>query len=289
MNIHSPSFTTTSRLEVKIEQYQYIAKDNIPKNLVGFITDNVRDCVCGLISSDQGFVFFHFYRRDDPEDLKQRIEKDFKNSTCIKISLFGGNFVNTFFPWEVTERELHFLPQDKKSEYCGIEAMKLIQESEKEPLKVVYTVDLSKFGLELLQLVGQCQKNLKDNGFFEYDLDLLNTKLKEKQFQVFAFEDRSHFKVQRFEDFIGYQSLSKVLYAISEITLSDKSNLKHHYCYPSKLVIADFDGSCSAHVSEHPGFGLLNWNYEIAKDVNDVVLHKIKYADHFIDNRLLES
>lgn len=103
----------STRLDVEMGKYQFIPKGKIPENLDGFVTSNVVECVCGFISSEQGFAFFHFFRMNDPKYLTDLIKRDFAEATHIKMVLIGGNPTNLFLPWKEKKRELKFMDWNK--------------------------------------------------------------------------------------------------------------------------------------------------------------------------------
>ena len=78
-------------LEVEMEYYLFVKKKIVPSNLAGFYTYNVCECLCGFISSEKGYAFFHFFKRQDAGHLINLIERDVSDSEALNIFLVGGN------------------------------------------------------------------------------------------------------------------------------------------------------------------------------------------------------
>lgn len=281
---------TNFSLEVATGEYYYLPKTYIKDYITGFITKDVRDCICGLISSDQGYAFFHFFRNDDPKDLAEKIKKDFKNSTSVKILLIGGNLINSFLPWKEKNRELKYLSDDKTTNSSGLQAMELMSQrlNVDSSFNTVCELTDPLKKEEMAKLLKECVTKTTQKNLFEYNYDSLNRKLSEKDFLVSGFFGQCTFRVRSTKDFIGYQNLAKVMHVLTVDTkLFNKHKIKHLHCKPGYLVKANFNGTCRAEsfYNNNP----LSCHFLTTRNVDGMTPSKIKNTNQFFDNRYLKN
>lgn len=100
-------------LKVPMRQYHYISKKDM-NGVTGFVTENVCECVAGVIIGRDGYAMYHFSVNDDPGSLADNIWLDFHHTDNIKHIIFGGNVVDSFFPWKSKNRHVLFTSTPKK-------------------------------------------------------------------------------------------------------------------------------------------------------------------------------
>lgn len=248
MRIMDPSspIALPSRSVISSGQYQYVPKSQINGNRIGFIAPNVCECVCGLITSDQGVGFFHFSRSCKPSDLAEKLKKDFQNATSVKITLIGGNPVPGFSPWKEKNRELTY--ENGENKLSGPEAMEKFRKEGKPDMGCSY-----QDAQNLLAILDTCSKKaFEGKSLITYDYNLLNEKLAEKSFKAMDRNGQFSFKISNYKDFSGYQTLAKVIHVLTGIPeLFTGNNIQHYnnlikIYSPVNDTTANFDGDFNA-------------------------------------------
>lgn len=256
-------------LSVDMSHYQFLPKDTIPKNIKGFFTRNVCECVAGMISSDQGFGFFHYFRLDDPERLKSLISRDFGNATSVKITLFGGNPNFNCFPWKAENRELVLEKKDGTLLH-NQEAASLLTLSNNVSFrhpnpKIAFSQTQPSYMEGIYMSNATIQENRTDS-LICYNWTRIDESLKEKKFTNFGFvvSDAREigftidFTITGIKDLSGYQNTR----IIKDICSIFDANTTHFNCMTGADIFADFNGDIGAkeyssfpciHLKEFPG------------------------------------
>jgi len=225
-------------LNVRMKEYCYISKKNIPQDISGFCTDNVCECVSGFISSDQGYACFHFYRLNDAKALSAMIKKDFEDATSVKMNIIGANLGTIFLPWKTKDRNLTY------DFYKDEEAM---AELKKDLYMKCYL--LKEDEESFFDILEESRIKINEN-LFIYNAEVVDRKLKEKKFQV-TMNGKCQFIVTGIKDFVAYQNLARVTYELSNNSnIFSNKNTSHFNCFKpqkngdkEKTVIFDFSGS----------------------------------------------
>lgn len=275
----SPQRQESIRLNVEMGTYQFISKEKMPEKLVGFVTQNVCECACGYISSDQGYAFFHFFRLDDPDCLAELIKRDFSESTNVKMILMGGNPTNLFLPWKDKKRNLKFIDWDYETESpaekVGAEALIRLRQGVRDESdyfsKCLVPVQNKNM---LFQLISECITTKTKDGLITYDYAVLDKKMSEQKFHVEGFDGFCFFNVASVKDFIGYQNISKLIYAAIKTHLFTGENVSHFNCKIGATLFADFSGNFGVQSREG------NVSEELVGVVSDIIGNKPEFSDY---------
>lgn len=249
--MQSNFFPEPRYLEVGMYYYQFIPKDKIQPNLIGFATENVCECVCGLISSNEAYAFFHFQRLNDAQHLAELIHQDFKNAIDIKLTLIGGNLGNCFLPWKAKDRNVALKDADAKLFGTdAIDRMKTLIAEINEDFTFCISYDRETEIKALIRSAINENSELSNNNLITYNFAALNEKLASSNFQVYGFDFDLSFNVRSVNDFVAYQNLSRVFKAlISDSSLFNETNVTHYHSPIGDNVFAKFNGTCGAYSS----------------------------------------
>ena len=241
-----------SFIEVQMENYFFIPAEKMT-NFKGFYTRNVCECVCGLITSEKGYAFFHLYRLSDPDNLLQLIQRDFKGAENISIHLIGGNPGNLFFLWKEKNRKLtkeEYIESDKSTKnYDGGKAMEShLNDINNSSLGVIdswykYYSDSNRTE-ELKKIYEESILTKDENNLIQYDYTKINKHLNAMKLSVHGLDSSSTFTVVSIKDLIAYQNLSKVIEVVSKF---HSKSITHSNCPITFNVIAYFDGKLKAY------------------------------------------
>ncbi|WP_028387530.1 hypothetical protein [Legionella fairfieldensis] len=227
-------------LNVPMENYLFIPKNKHSENIKGFFSHGVWDCVCGFISGKNGYAFFHFYKKNDPDCILNLIKKDFESDPELRITLIGGSLSNAFNPWK--EKNRHVSAEDWNNNYAqltGNDAINWIRKTEINPDSSYFHPE-RKNRHKLEKIVQECIIEL-DNGFIEYDYKKLDLMLKDLNLTVRGFGGAASFNVRGIKDLVGYQNMGRLLRAFSESRIVSKENISHYHCVPGYDVVVNFN------------------------------------------------
>lgn len=235
--IEDPISEKMKYLHIGMSRYRYIPKGSIPKNLKGFFTFFVCECVAGIISSDQGYGFFHYFKTNDPSNLQNLISRDFGNATSVKIILIGGNSNNLCLPWKVHNRELKLKKPDGSMLY-GENALAQLVTIPENSISFASRQD------EYYDMQAIFEENLtmlENKKRYIYDRSKINEILRDRKFVVHSHTSLGacSFEVKGVKDFVGYQNVE----AVKKVCAIFDLNVVHYNCRLGSSVFADFDGN----------------------------------------------
>ncbi|MBA4697038.1 MAG: hypothetical protein H2069_06610 [Legionella sp.] len=200
----------------------------------GVFTDNLCECVFIYIVSDKGYAAAHFYRKNDANDLIEKIERDFQGAKRLDVMLVGGFFNRLAFPWKIEKRELKFA--DKK--YWHKVTLDKIHRVE----NAIHALNQEDNSMILIEnyhqnFIGQSFLKAKNcdvanNGLFTVDLDSFNQTIKNKNLIAKSLSGSISFQVKNIKDFLGYQNVIKLVdkFQIIAHNLPCKFRLRHYFC-----------------------------------------------------------
>lgn len=258
---------------VNMHEYRFLRKDDIPEGVKGFYTNNVCECVVGMISSDQGYGFFHYYRECEPERLKEFISRDFTNATSIKITLIGGNPNNLLAPWEVDNRELKF-ERDDGTTASDEETAQLALNSPhffRFPTQMGVWIDPTQALMEIIGKYIYKPKNesplVTYDAICTFDWPQIDIALNGTKIELISYSHKNKgtfgFKTHGKKDFVGYQNLR----IVKKICSAFDANLVHFNCGLQADVFFDFDGHLGAKYNFRSKSGGLQTEYIDKKTV----------------------
>lgn len=241
-------------LNIEMNEYQYIPREIIPINLEGFFTSNVCECVTGFISSDRGIAFFHFFRRNDENQLINLIKRDFQDANSLKITLVGANIGKSIlFPSKVEGKSLKRRREDVEDEQSLIEELKreVVSGSPYFTHFQMNEADRNKFSdcsRDQPQFITDSLEN-KCTNLITYNFSMIEKTLKKNPLEVNGFDDSFTFKANSLKDFIAYQNLSRIVYALISLDLFNADNTSHYNTPIGNNLFVSLDGHITSNRS----------------------------------------
>jgi hypothetical protein len=259
------------RIVVPMYYYKFISKSSVMPDIDGFATTNLCECVCGFITSDQGYAFFHFSLESSAESLAEFAAKDFLGASKIQVILLGGNPSIYFFPWKSKNRDILYSaskPRDSDNgRSTNIDSNAVDLKKDEDAWQQIKSTLESNPNRNRFFLVHRkcepsipwgkskyntCIRKIKNN-LLVYQMAKLNAALHPNGEKLIAAGPELQFTLHNFKDSLGYQNLARLTKALTKYSnLFNKDNIIHFNTINDAVVLADFvDGKCHVYDREN--------------------------------------